>query len=343
MPTAFLTDSRFAAHTLPGHPEYAGRLTAVQGRLEADDLLDMLARVDPVPATDEDILAVHEADHLARLARIGQQSHTVMIGPDTYATPQSYDLARLAAGGVLRVVDAVMQGNADNGAAAIRPPGHHATPHKAMGFCLMNNVAVAARYVQRTYGIGRVAIMDFDVHHGNGTQDIFVADPSVLYVSTHQSPLYPGTGLIHEMGEGIGDGYTVNVPLPPGTGDQGYALAFERVVLPAIQRFEPEFLLISAGFDAHWADPFANIRLSLAGLDRLVRLLIDMAADVCQDRIVFVLEGGYNLDVLSHGWAAVMRALLGQPSPDDPLGRSPGTERSAEELIERIRQLHKLT
>jgi acetoin utilization deacetylase AcuC-like enzyme len=343
MSTAYITDTRFAAHTMPGHPEHAGRLDAIQEHLQAEHLADRLSRVEPVPATDADVQAVHASGYLAQLERIAAQEQLVMYGLDTYITPQSYDLARLAAGGVMRVVDAVLEGIATNGAAAIRPPGHHATPSAAMGFCLLNNVAIAARYAQRVHGLDRVLIVDYDVHHGNGTQDVFYTDPSVLYISTHQSPLYPGTGAMRETGAGAGAGYTLNLPLPPGVGDAGYAMAFEQVVLPAAQRFSPQLILVSVGFDVHWADPLANMQLSLAGYDRLARHLIATAATLCDGRIVFVLEGGYHLDVLSHGWSNVIRALMGDDFPGDPLGPSGAPERPVDRLLDELRQLHKLT
>jgi acetoin utilization deacetylase AcuC-like enzyme len=342
MTTAYVTDERFVLHSLSGHPEFAGRLTAIRQRFEEGGLTERLLQVQPEPATQDDLLAVHTPRYLELLAKTAGLSNLVMWGADTYITPQSYEIARLAAGGVLRVVDAVMTGQADNGLAAIRPPGHHATPSDAMGFCLFNNIAVAARYAQRRYRLQRVLIVDYDVHHGNGTQDIFYADPTVLYISTHQWPLYPGTGAVRDTGIGDGVGNTLNVPLPPGTGDEGYAAVLSQVILPAIRRFAPELILISAGFDAHWNDPLANMRLSLQGYDHLARRLLAEAVAGCGGRIIFVLEGGYNLTALSYGWANVARLLLGEPSPLDPLGSEPGTEPSLEALVQQIKHLHKL-
>ena len=341
MRTAYLTDPRFAQHTMPSHPENAERLVAIQAQLKNDGLLDKLTLLETAPATRDNLLAVHDQAHLDRLAQAA--GRTVMFGPDTYAAPQSYDIAQLAAGGVLRVVDAVMQGAADNGLAAIRPPGHHATPGMAMGFCLLNNVAIAARYAQHVYEIERVAIVDYDVHHGNGTQDIFYADPSVLYISTHQSPLYPGTGAITDTGSGPGAGATINIPLPPGVGDAGYREAFTTIVLPAVRRFAPDLVLISVGFDAHWDDPLAQMQLSLHGYDRLARDLLATAEDVCGGRAVIVLEGGYNLQVLRIGWANAVRALLGEDEAVDPLGPGRANEPSIMAIVERLEQLHKLS
>lgn len=343
MTTAYVTDDRFAQHTLADHPEHAGRLGAIAERLAADGLRDRLLPVTPYPATDEDLLAAHDAEHLDRLAQVAKAGSATMFGPDTYVLPVSYSIARLAAGAVLRVVDAVLAGRAANGMAAIRPPGHHATRDTAMGFCLLNNVAIAARYAQRQHGVGRILIVDYDVHHGNGTQDIFYDDPSVYYVSTHQSPLYPGTGDVREIGEGDGEGFTLNIPLAPGTGDAGYMQVFGEIIIPAAERFEPQLILVSAGFDAHWADPLANLRLTLSGYDRLARMLRQLAERVCGGRIVFVLEGGYNLTALSYGWANVARVLCGDSDAVDPLGPARELARPVDALIARLKQLHQLS
>ena len=343
MSTAFVTDSRYAVHTLEGHPEHAGRLEAVQHALDEDFLTERLMRLEAIPVDAESVQAVHTARYLALLEKTCELDTVAMLGADTYVTPQSYEIARLAAGGVQRTVDAVLRSETDNALALVRPPGHHATPSMGMGFCLLNNVAIAARYAQRVHAVERVLIVDYDVHHGNGTQDVFYADPTVLYISTHQFPLYPGTGAVQETGEGKGAGYTLNIPLTPGVGDDGYARVFEAVIIPAARRFQPQLILVSAGFDGHWADPLANMRLSLAGYDHLTRALIDAARELCQGRIVFVSEGGYNLDVLGNAWANVARALLGDNAVDDPLGPSLSREPSVEPLIERIKQIHKLS
>jgi acetoin utilization deacetylase AcuC-like enzyme len=342
MTTAYVTDERYAVHTLVGHPEHAGRLAAIEQRFREDRLTKKLLCLDPRPASQDDVRAVHEPAYLDQLARISQLSETVMWEADTYVVPRSYEIAQLAAGGVLRVVDAVLHGEAANGLAAVRPPGHHATPSDAMGFCLLNNVAIAARYAQRMYQVNRVLIVDYDVHHGNGTQDAFYRDPSVLYISTHQFPLFPGTGRVEETGAGQGEGYTINVPLPPGTGDAGYAAVLSEIVLPAARRFAPELILVSVGFDVHWLDPLANMKLSLQGYDHLARALVAEAAALCGGRIVFVLEGGYNLPALSYGWANVARALLGEPDAIDPMGSARGNEPVLDPLVRRIKQVHKL-
>lgn len=342
MATAYVTDKRFAAHTMDGHPEFAGRLTAIARRFEQVDVYKCLQRLDIQPASLDALRAVHAEKYLERLERTAEHAGPVMFGLDTYVTPQSYAIACLAAGGVVGVVDAVMQGETRNGMAAIRPPGHHATPVGGMGFCLLNNIAIAARHAQRAYGLERVLIVDFDVHHGNGTQEVFYDDPGVMFISTHQSPLYPGTGAVFETGKGLGESYTLNIPLPPGVGDEEYVRVYETIVLPAARRFAPQLMLVSAGFDAHWADPLANLRLSLRGYAALTRMLIDLANELCVGRIVFVLEGGYNLHVLSSGWLNVAYALLGHDHVDDPVGAAPGSAPSIDQLVEHIRRIHEL-
>ncbi|MCZ7542498.1 MAG: histone deacetylase [Anaerolineae bacterium] len=243
---------------------------------------------------------------------------------------------------MLRAVDAVARGAAQNALALVRPPGHHATPRQAMGFCLLNNVAIGARYAQRALGMARVLIVDYDVHHGNGTQDAFYDDPDVLFISTHQYPFYPGTGALHETGIGAGEGATINIPLRAGVGDAGYAQVYADVVWPAARRFAPDLIMVSAGFDAHWADPLANMQLSLHGYAHLTRELVAMAGELCAGRIVFALEGGYNHDALGNGVLNVCYTLLGRDEIADPLGASDWLEPSIEKVVDDVRKLHKL-
>lgn len=339
MTTAFHTNPRFAEHTQAGHPEYAGRQTAILNRFSELELLERLLHTDPREVTEAEIRAAHRDSLIATLEKVAGFSHPAMIGLDTYALPVSYEIARLAAGGLLNVVDAVLEGRADNGLAIIRPPGHHATPNRPMGFCLLNNIAIAARYARQR--LVRVAIVDFDVHHGNGTQDIFYDDPSVLFISSHQSPLYPGTGDIDETGSGQGQGATINIPVRPNTGNSAYRALYQEVVVPALQRFQPELILVSAGFDAHWRDPLAHIQLSLTALADLTRLLITTAQELCGGRIIFVSEGGYDLEVLSNGMANVALALLGESTVHDPLGMGMDTV-SVTALIQQLKRLHRL-
>ncbi len=342
MTVLLITDERFDQHNMPGHPEHAGRLQAIRQQLLADGLLARTLTERGQPVDLDLIRSVHVPEYVAQLERAGQAASTQWLDADTYATPRSFEIALLAAGAATLAVDGVLRGAADQAIALVRPPGHHATRARAMGFCLINNVAVAARFAQRAHRVERIAIVDYDVHHGNGTQDIFYEDPSVLYISTHQSPLYPGTGNLYEMGRAAGEGYTLNVPLPPGVGDEGYEQVFERVVLPALQRFAPELILASVGFDAHWADPLANMTLSLQGYHRLCQRLIEGARAWCRGHIVFVMEGGYHLGALSHGWANIVRATLGDEVFSDPLGLAPTPSRDVSRLVEQVRHTHGL-
>lgn len=343
MSTIYVTHPRYEEHDSPGHPEHAGRIRAIWRRLDETGLAARMNAVE-AEAVDEDLLlTVHTKTYLELLNRLPGYGRTVHLDTDTYANPHSYEIARLAAGGTVRAVDAILSGTADNGLAVVRPPGHHAMPDHGMGFCLLNNVAIAARYAQKQYGIERVLIVDYDVHHGNGTEAMFFDDPSVLFISTHQSPLYPGSGALEDIGAGAGRGNNVNIPLPSGHGDATFSLIFDNIVWKLAQRFQPGLILVSAGFDAHWVDPLAAMQLSLTGYAHLSSELVRMAQMLCGGKIAFVLEGGYNLDALSYGVSNVARLLLGD-APVDPLGAAPSPrEPSAiQPLIDDLRRLHKL-
>ena len=341
--TAYLTDASFTKHDLPQHPEHAGRIKAVWQQLNEQGLSQKLMRTAPIPATDDQIRAVHSGEHLNRLVDVSGQDRTVRLDPDTYALPLSPEVARLAVGAVIGAVDAVALGRADNGLAIVRPPGHHATGDRQMGFCLLNNIAIGARHAQANHQIERVLILDYDVHHGNGTQDIFYSDPSLIFISVHQSPFYPGTGALNEIGEGDGRGYTLNVPISGGHGDASYEKIFADVIWPAAERFDPDLILISAGFDAHWMDPLASMQLTLEGYDHLARECIKMAERYCGGRIVFVMEGGYDLQALAHGWCNITRALLGLDGISDPYGHPPSLAGTTgiQPLIDKVRRIHR--
>ncbi len=291
----FVYDGLFLEHQPPaGHPERPERLSHLAQRLENDGLWSRLQHLTPEPATEEQLLAVHTPEHLDLVQKVSAQGGGQLdeVG-DTHASERSFEAALLAAGAVTGAIDAVLTGNVGAAFAAVRPPGHHAEKDRAMGFCLFNNVAVGARHAQRAHGIGRVAILDWDVHHGNGTQHVFEDDPTVLYISLHQFPFYPGTGARHERGVGRGEGFTLNFPLPAGTGEIAYLSIFERDIVPALDRFRPGILLISAGFDAHRDDPLANMVLSEQSYGKFTDHVKGIAP------IVSVLEGGYNLDALA--------------------------------------------
>jgi acetoin utilization deacetylase AcuC-like enzyme len=318
-----VSSERFADHiTPPGHPESPERnavletAAATVKRIAAEaanlpaaaatPIGTVVEMAEPVAATREQLLRVHPAAHLDAIeATRGKAS---MIDADTYTSPDTADVALLAAGAAVQAVDAVIDGRHRTAAALVRPPGHHAESARAMGFCFYSNVAVAAAHA-RARGLSRVAIVDYDVHHGNGTQEIFYDDPTVLYVSTHQYPFYPGTGAASETGAGAGQGFTVNVPLEAGATDGDYFEAFDQVVIPVLREFKPELLIISAGFDAHASDPLAQMRMTATGLALATWQLRSVAADVCGGRVVLVTEGGYALKALGNALTGALMAL----------------------------------
>jgi acetoin utilization deacetylase AcuC-like enzyme len=262
--------------------------------------------VAPRAATREQLTRVHRAEHVALIA--GTAGRAVALDPDTYTSPESYGVALLASGAAIDAVERVLSGPHTAALALIRPPGHHAEPDRAMGFCLFNNVAVAAAHA-RTLGASRIAIVDFDVHHGNGTQKIFDADPSVLYISTHQYPYYPGTGAADEIGQGHGRGFSVNLPLEVGATDDDYRVVFEEVGLPVLRQFRPELLIVSAGFDAHERDPLAGMRLTTGAFGAMTAELRRVAEEYAAGRIALITEGGYDLHALAASLDACIEAL----------------------------------
>jgi len=291
----FIYDPLYLEHLPPsGHPERPGRLSHLVLRLKNDGLWDKLLHLEPAPATEEQLLAVHAREHVEFIREVCAQGggQVDQVG-DTHASERSFEAALLAAGGVVTAIDAVLAGRIGAAFCAVRPPGHHAEQDQAMGFCLFNNIAIGARHAQQAHGIERVAILDWDVHHGNGTQHLFEDDPSVFFISLHQYPFYPGTGARDELGTGRGEGYTLNFPLPAGTGEETYISIFESEIVPALQRFRPGLLLISAGFDAHREDPLANMALSEQSYGKMTALVKGIAP------VVSVLEGGYNFDALA--------------------------------------------
>ncbi|MCY4147433.1 MAG: histone deacetylase [Chloroflexi bacterium] len=344
MTTAYLTHSQFTTHDHPRHPEHAGRIEAVWQQLAAQGLTRRLLSIAPSPASDAQIRAAHTAAHLNRLVDIAMQERRIFIDQDTYALPGSLETARLAAGAVIGAVDAVCGGRAQNGLAIVRPPGHHATAGRQMGFCLLNNIAIAAKQARNQHGLQKTLIVDYDVHHGNGTQDIFYSDPSVMFISIHQSPFYPGSGAFGETGAGPARGTTVNLPIAGGHGDEAYRRLFEEVVSPCSERFAPDMILVSAGFDAHFVDPLASMQLSLAGYDWLARACIALAERLCDGKIIFVMEGGYDLAALAHGWCNVSRALLGIAEISDPYGTAQALETAGQvdSVITEARRVHQL-
>jgi len=306
MPLILISSERFAEHqTPPGHPERPER-AAVMNAVAARWRATGGEVVAPPAATREQLARIHDAAYLHRLSETAGQA--IALDPDTYTSPESHEIALLAAGAAVDAVERVMGATHTAALAMVRPPRHHAERHKAMGFCLFNNVAVAAAHA-RAMGAGRVAIVDFDVHHGNGTQHTFERDSSVLYVSTHQYPYYPGTGAADEVGIGDGAGFTVNVPLESGALDADYRLAFDEIVLPVVRQFKPALILVSAGFDAHERDPLATMRLTAGAFGAMTMGLRRAAEEACSGRMALVTEGGYDLQALAASLDETVKAL----------------------------------
>ena len=322
MKLGYIVDDLFVEHRAPsGHPERPARAVAVRDALAAAGIANSGTHIATRFATDDELARVHAPAYLDELVKV-VPGHTGWLDPDTYYSPKTWDAARAAAGSVSQLATDVLDGALSQGIAVVRPPGHHATRDRAMGFCLLNNVAVAAA-AARERGAARVAIVDWDVHHGNGTQDIFWDDPNVQYLSVHQFPYYPGTGAPTEIGGPKALGATVNVGLPSGSGDAEYLAAFDHVLIPAIVKFKPDLILISAGFDAFEHDPLAGMRVTFAGFAAMAKRLRAVADRVSNGRIIAVLEGGYDLDGLAGGMTQVLSALLAQradhPEPIAPL------------------------
>jgi acetoin utilization deacetylase AcuC-like enzyme len=308
----WLRDDEFMAHDVPGHPERPARIRALEGEMSAAGWFGA-ARVQATEVARELLLPVHPEEHVASVEALCAGGGGP-VDADTYAVPGTYGAALRAAGGAVQLVDALLGGEADVGVSALRPPGHHAEAARAMGFCFFGNVAVAARRATGAHGLSRVMILDWDVHHGNGTNDIFHGDRGVLFVSIHESPLYPGTGPASDVGSGDAEGFTVNLPVPGGSGDASYRSLVEHVACGLIRSWEPELVLISAGFDAHRDDPLATCRVSEAGFAGMAASL-RRAADGVGAPLGVVLEGGYDLGALSRSMAAVMPVLVDGSSP----------------------------
>lgn len=310
-------------HHSPRHAESPARIEAICAGLEKISCWNAFPKLEAVKIPDEVLNTIHTPSYLNKLKSACEQSAWYDI--DTYLTPQSSEIAYKTAGGAAAVARAVWNLEAKAGFALCRPPGHHATANQAMGFCLLNNVALAAQDLIKTQRAARLAIIDLDLHHGNGTQDAFWTRKDVFYISTHQSPLYPGTGTVRDIGGGAGEGYTMNIPLPPGTGDDGFAAVMDELILPVLDGYKPEMLLVSAGFDPHWRDPLGYLQLSAHGYGYLIHALAEWANSRCQGRIALFLEGGYDLMALEVCGQACVSQLLGI-AWHDSIGNSPYQE-----------------
>lgn len=307
--TGLVFDPFYTLHNVEIGPDLPARMGAIQAGLVAAELWDRVVLIKPRDAVESDIGLVHAPSYIRQVRNDVYFGSGMLSTGDTEISEYSLEVAMKATGGVLQAVDAVMRGHVVNAFCAVRPPGHHATPLKGMGFCIFNHVAIAARYAQQTYGVNKVLIVDWDVHHGNGTQAAFYEDPSVLFFSSHQHPLYPGTGKRHETGAGAGLGLTVNAPLPAGSGYQEIAGEMETRLEPMLQKFKPELVLISAGFDARLEDPLGDFTLDDHQFGKLTRRVMEWAEDYAGGRIVSVLEGGYNLKTLGGAVAAHLQSL----------------------------------
>jgi acetoin utilization deacetylase AcuC-like enzyme len=310
MATGFLCDSFFTLHDTGEHPETAGRITAIQEGVAAAGLLPKLAMIGQREAVEAEITLVHSVDYFRMVQEDVRAGAGQLSTGDTVISARSLEVALRATGGVVNAVDAVVEGRMENAFCAVRPPGHHATPTRGMGFCIFNNIAIAARYAQKKHGVGKILIVDWDVHHGNGTQDAFYEDDSVLFFSSHQHPWYPGTGMREETGHGRGLGYTVNAPLPAGSGLAEIVNAMEGRLEAKVRQFRPELVLISAGFDSRVDDPLGQFVLRDADFAALTVRVMGWAREFAGGRIVSILEGGYNLETLGGAVAAHVRALM---------------------------------
>lgn len=336
MNTVFITHPDYLKHeTGPGHPERPERLRAITEAVDHSPLADALEQLTPEPVDDEHLAAIHAHEYISHVRDVAAHGGGA-LDSDTVVSQASYEVARLSAGGAVAATRVVMEGRAPTAFAAVRPPGHHALPDRGMGFCLFNNAAIAADDARRQFGLSRLCILDWDVHHGNGTQAIFYRDGGVLYISLHQEYWYPGTGALQETGEGDGTGFTINMPLPAGTGDEGYRLAFEEVVIPVLQASAPQLLIISAGYDAHFGDPLGGMLLSAAGFRTLAQMVLDTRPD--RSRVAAVLEGGYDAAHLSQSVLATLAAFTGRSVP---VAERPGvgSEAPYSALRSRIRQV----
>ena len=330
-------DQGYLKH-LPGesHPERPERIQALLNLAGALDK-QMFELASPRAATRADVEYTHGADHV-RLVESTSKHNRYALDGDTITCRDSFGVALLAVGGFLTLLDAIASKQSSNGFALVRPPGHHALRDHAMGFCLFNTMAIGAEYLKRVYGAKKILIMDWDVHHGNGTQAAFYDDPTVLFISTHQFPFYPGSGAVNETGVGAGEGFTLNIPLPAGCTDVEYLQVFQDIVVPAAEKFQPDWILVSAGFDPHRRDPLGGMNVTEEGFGAMARLLLALANRFADGRIAFLLEGGYDLAGLRDSVAAVLAAMQAQVPP--PAGHLPLAESRIEPVIRRILQVH---
>jgi len=346
MKTGFVYDDVYLKHDTGEHPENVKRLKAIMRYLERTGPWQQLEAFSPAVAAVPAIALVHNRDYIEKVREMAEKGGG-QLDADTIVSAGSYDAARFAAGGAIKAVEAVIEEQMDSVFALVRPPGHHALAGRGMGFCLFNNIAIAAKYALQKYGLERIAIIDFDIHHGNGTQETFYDDSKVLYISTHQAAHFPGTGKVEETGGGKAGGSNINIPLPAACGDNEYEKVYGEIVVPAVKRFKPQLIMVSAGYDGHWADGLAMMRLSIGGFAMIAGIIKKLADEVCDGRIVLSLEGGYNLTVLSAAVRATFEVLLGTEIKDieDKLGQLPLEVETPDisALVGQIKEIHNLS
>lgn len=299
----------YLEHKTGSHPECPDRLREVISLLEKMEVLNKLVNIKPRPAQKEEIQLIHLPFYIDEVEKYIKQQGRGHLDGDTVFSEKSYDAAVFAVGGVLQAIDEIMSEKIKNAFCLVRPPGHHAEKERAQGFCIFNNIAITAKYAQKYHNLKKVLIVDWDLHHGNGTQNAFYEDDSILFFSTHQYPHYPGTGGAKEIGRGKGDGYTINVPLIAGCGDKTYKMIFEEILVPIARQFGPDIILVSAGFDAHHKDPLGGENLSCSGYAKLAEIVKSLADELCEGKLLFTLEGGYNLKALSYSILAVFKVI----------------------------------
>jgi acetoin utilization deacetylase AcuC-like enzyme len=339
----YVYDPVYLEHDTGTHIENANRLSSIMAGLDEKGIKQLLTAIPARPASRDEIGMVHRQEYISRIDSFCRRGGG-WWDADTFMSKGSYKAALYAAGGTINAVEAVVKGDVHRAYALVRPPGHHATAGQAMGFCLFNNIAIATAHALEKLGMKRVLIIDFDIHHGNGTQATFAHNPCVLYISTHQHPLFPGTGHLDDINRGMAEGTAINIPMPAGCGDADYTRVFEEIVVPAARRFEPEVILVSAGYDGHWADEVSHMRLTLSGYQIITGIIRMLADELCGGRTVFCLEGGYELQVLSAAVNNTFTMWLGEKYFEDPLGPPPNriTPQGIDDLINSIKERHGL-
>ena len=342
MKSGLVYDPIYLEHNTGEHPENASRLISIMSHLKQTGIEKAITSLQPCIASEKEIEMVHSRRYIAKLINTVETGGG-WLDPDTFVCPKSYEAALYAAGGLLTALKAVWNNEVNNAFALVRPPGHHAVNKHSMGFCLLNNIAIAAKFALDNLDIDRILIVDFDVHHGNGTQDTFYNDPRVLYFSTHQYPFFPGSGSVNEIGEEQGKGFTVNFPMRAGWGDQEYSRIYNEILIPIARRFQPQLILVSAGFDAHWADKLAMMQSSISGFAHIITILRDLATELCNGRLILTLEGGYNLQVIAFSVESTFNILLGNHKINDPLGKAPSEYHDGfEETLINVKKIHDL-